>query len=354
MKQLSDRILGSLLGTAVGDSLGLPYEKISPGRAAKLFGPPERQRFFFGRGMISDDTEHSVITAQAIVAAGEDDERFEREMTRRIRSWFLACPAGLGRATLRAGIKLSLGFSSKRSGVFSAGNGPAMRAPILGAAVDRADRLQRLVRISSRITHTDPKAEFAAYAAAVAANMSARSAGAAVDPEAYLARLRDELPNDASELIDLLSGAAESAAGGRSTVDYARSIGLEKGVTAYAYHTLPVVVHAWLSHQDDFESAVTETILCGGDADTTAAIVGGIIGAGVGREGIPSKWLDRICDWPWSVARIERVAQQLADSIELAETSKPVGAFWPFVFARNMLFLSIVLFHAFRRLAPPY
>ncbi len=36
----ADAAIGSLLGTAIGDALGLPYENLSPRRARKLFGPP--------------------------------------------------------------------------------------------------------------------------------------------------------------------------------------------------------------------------------------------------------------------------------------------------------------------------
>ena len=52
-------IIGCILGTAVGDALGLPYEGLSPTRARKLLGPPDRHRFILRRGMISDDTEHT-------------------------------------------------------------------------------------------------------------------------------------------------------------------------------------------------------------------------------------------------------------------------------------------------------
>ncbi|HET6883416.1 MAG TPA: ADP-ribosylglycohydrolase family protein [Pirellulales bacterium] len=50
---LSQRALvGSLLGMAVGDALGLPYEGLSPRRAARLLGPPTRYRLLFGRGIV--------------------------------------------------------------------------------------------------------------------------------------------------------------------------------------------------------------------------------------------------------------------------------------------------------------
>ncbi len=56
-----DHIIGCILGTAVGDALGLPYEGLSRRRAARMLGPPDRFRFLFRRGMVSDDTEHTCI-----------------------------------------------------------------------------------------------------------------------------------------------------------------------------------------------------------------------------------------------------------------------------------------------------
>ncbi|TVS08433.1 MAG: hypothetical protein EA424_28605 [Planctomycetaceae bacterium] len=44
----------------------------------------------------------------------------------------LGLPAGVGMATARACLKLWLGFPPKRSGVDSAGNGPAMGKAVLG------------------------------------------------------------------------------------------------------------------------------------------------------------------------------------------------------------------------------
>ncbi len=49
-----------------------------------------------------------------------------------------------------------------------------------------------------------------------------------------------------------------------------------------------------MRHAGDFRQAVTSLIRCGGDADSTAAIVGGIMGSGVGKPGIPREWLGRL------------------------------------------------------------
>ena len=43
-----------------------------------------------------------------------------------------------------------------------------------------------------------------------------------------------------------------------------------------------------------FESSLLSTIENGGDTDTNACIVGKMIGALVGKKGIPKKWLDKI------------------------------------------------------------
>lgn len=73
-----DRIVGCILGTAVGDALGLPYEGVSPKRAAKLLGSPDRYRFFFRWGMISDDTEHTCMVAQSLIDARGDVPKIHR------------------------------------------------------------------------------------------------------------------------------------------------------------------------------------------------------------------------------------------------------------------------------------
>lgn len=56
--------VGVLLGTAVGDSLGLPAEGMSRQRIRARWGGVWRHRFLFGHGMVSDDTEHALIVAR--------------------------------------------------------------------------------------------------------------------------------------------------------------------------------------------------------------------------------------------------------------------------------------------------
>lgn len=96
-------------------------------------------------------------------------------------------------------------------------------------------------------------------------------------------------------------------------------------------------------------------ISAGGDTDTTGAILGAIIGARVGKEGIPGEWLRGIIEWPKSTGWMERLGSAVAEaSTEGGESPHCPGYFVPGVAARNILFLLVVMFHGFRRLAPPY
>lgn len=345
-------IVGCILGTALGDAMGLPYEGLSSRRAAKLLGPPDRYRFFFARGMVSDDTEHTCMVAQSLIASGGDVETFRRYLAWRFRFWLLSLPAGIGLATLRSIVRLWIGFAPNRSGVFSAGNGPAMRAAILGAAIDDSQSLREFVRASTRITHTDPKAEYGAFAVALAAQLARQHES--VSGAQFLDQLRSFLGGEGDELISLIKGATNAAEDAQSTASFAESLGLSKGVSGYVYDSVPVAIHAWLAHPRDFRLAVSSVIRCGGDTDSTAAIVGGIVGTAVGKEGVPADWLDDLFEWPRSVSWMERLGAQLDSSIDAAARDRPITLpVWGLVL-RNVFFLLVVLCHGFRRLFPPY
>ena len=82
---LDAALVGCILGTAVGDALGLPYEALSRRRQRKLFRDITRHQFLFGRGMTSDDTEHTCFVAGALIASGGDPDRFSRIFAWKLR-----------------------------------------------------------------------------------------------------------------------------------------------------------------------------------------------------------------------------------------------------------------------------
>lgn len=351
---LKDRIRGVLLGTAVGDVLGLPFEGISPLRAKRLFPGPLRHRFLFGNGMLSDDTEHTFMLAQSLLDAPADAEVFARCLAWRLRFWFLSLPAGVGMATARSCLKLCLGFSPKRSGVFSAGNGPAMRSALLGSVIENAEVRDKLLDASTRITHTDPKAFVGAKAVAEIVAFSIRRNGMVKPTSNEVADLlRNIAPDDEtwSGLVETM----RSCWNNEMTVnDFAVKLGLQKGVSGYIYHTVPVAVFAWLRHHGDFRRTLETVIECGGDTDSVGAIAGAMAGSTTGESDIPPEWIAGIRDFPISAQLLRRVGDRLAQLAETGESPGSVRYCWPLSIPRNLFFLMIVLLHGFRRLAPPY
>lgn len=339
----------------MGDALGLPHEGLSRRRQRRLYPEVTGHRLVFCRGLMSDDTEHACMTAQALVVSAGDVDRFRRHLAFEMRRWLLGLPAGVGLATLRATVKLLVGVPPARSGVASAGNGPAMRSPVLGAAYgDDPRHLVELVRAATRLTHTDPRAEAGALAIAIAAAMASRSGDARVNPHDFVAALEAAVPPEGAEMIALARAAVTSVEAGETTETYAARLGCGDGVSGYMYHSVPVVVHAWLRHQLDYRGAVIAVIRCGGDTDTTAAIVGGLVGASVGVRGIPPEWISRLVEWPRTVDWIEALGARVAAVKASGVPEPPLVLTWPGGLVRNLVFLSIVLAHGFRRMLPPY
>ncbi len=352
-------IVGCILGTAVGDALGLALEGLSRRRQPRMFPDlSSHQLLPFGKGMCSDDTEHTCMLAQSLIGvAGLDTDNAARKFSAsfgwRLRFWLLGLPAGIGLATLRAILKLWIGFPPRLSGVYSAGNGPAMRVALIGVCHgDDPPRMRALARAATRITHTDPKAEHGSLAVALAAHLAA--AGADIAPAEYARALRELLGAEGNELAALVDAVARSVDMKESAADYTARNGSANGVSGYMLHTIPAAIHAWLTHQSDYRSAVTATVRLGGDSDTVAAIVGAIVGARVGRDGIPAEWLQNLWEWPRTTAWMERLGAKLAAACARRENGSDLPLNWPALLLRNALFIPLVLAHGLRRMLPPY
>ena len=350
----TEAAVGCLLGTAVGDALGLACEGLSAKRQQRMFPSLDGYHLWFGKGLCSDDTEHACMLAQSLLVSGGDEAQFTRDFAWRLRWWFAGLPAGIGLATLRSLIKLWLFVPTGWRGVYSAGNGPAMRSALLGVLfADDEARLAALNRAATRLTHTDPKAECGALAIALAARASMR--GDRFDVYlADLTRLTASHGAAGVEMASLAGRAHASATAGEAIETFVQSTGSRNGVSGYMYHSVPAVLHAWFAHPRDFAQALTTLIRCGGDTDTTAAMLGAIIGARVGRAGIPTKWLSDLAEWPRTVAWIAALAHTTAEAVQ---KSKPQAAQpLPIIglVLRNLFFFFLVLAHGLRRLLPPY
>ncbi|MEO0602164.1 MAG: ADP-ribosylglycohydrolase family protein [Myxococcota bacterium] len=264
MRDRDDALHGALLGTAVGDALGLPYEGLRAETIARL--APD-WLVPFDDGVVSDDTEQTWLVVEALRESGGDRLAFRSALARGLGRWFRALPPGVGLGTARALLKLSVGVPPTHSGVWSAGNGPAMRAAPLGLLAPDDD-LDAWVEEASRITHTDPRAIDGARIVAHAAR-GGRS----------VASTLPELARDPA-----FSEAMRVAVSGPPN-DVVEHLGIRGFVSGFVVHAVPVAIAVWLTH-DDLRDTVEAAVRLGGDTDTVGAIAGALTGASRGAARI--------------------------------------------------------------------
>ena len=219
----------------------------------------------------------------------------------------------------------------------------SLSKPVIGAwfAWDEEKR-RPFVRASPRLTHTDPRAEVAAQAVAETAAWWIRRD---LPREAFVAQLA-ELSGD-EEWIRLTALIREGLLEGWTIRDFVAAMGLQKGITGYAYHTGPVALFAAHSDRGPFRETLEAILDEGGDTDSVGAISGALLALREGAASIPREWLDHIIDRPVSVPALERLAGELAAGGEGRLRLSP----WKML-PRNLVLLGIVLVHGVRRLWP--
>ncbi|WP_394849130.1 ADP-ribosylglycohydrolase family protein [Pendulispora brunnea] len=334
-----DRIEGVLLGTAIGDALGLPMEGMGARAIARSFAKLDRYFLLGKTGFVSDDTEQTALVAQSLARNPRRVDAFVGAFRRALLGWFLRLPWGIGLGTLRACVRISLGL--RNSGVRSAGNGAAMRAAIVGAffcdaPAERAAWADAL----SRVTHTDVRAvQGARFVAELASRCVVHGPKVA----------RGMLVRDARAVIDepSLCAGIERACALESdgvSMDLAAA---ELGNTGFVLHTTALATFAFLRFGDDPERAMVETIRAGGDTDSNAAIVGAWAGALHGARGLPARLVDRLHDGPFGPTHLRALAADLA----CARSGEPVARAsysWIAALVRNLVLYPVVLAHAVR------
>lgn len=332
-KTIAHALYGSLLGGAVGDAYGLPFEGMSPKRIAKLFKVNNTYHLlpFVHGGMVSDDTEHAVMTVQAYITSGGNVHRFRRTLKWRLVVWLFGLPAGVGLATGRSIFKMMFGF--KNTGVYSAGNGGAMRSAVLGVLCQELDDVKAFVYHSTTLTHTDPKAYHGSLVVALLAWVACHRSHWT---ERQVLSLLNEHIED-KELLAFIHHHTPS----------------KNGITGYMYDAIPALVQAWRQFRDEPLLGLTHLIRQGGDTDSTCAMFGGIVGVKFGVrlfDDMKGAWCEPVIrpKWLWQLC-------QQADVVYQTHTPmRPKPLFGVLTHFRNMCFLMIVLLHGFRRLFPPY
>ena len=292
---LQSRFLGCLLGCAVGDALGAPFEGYwehqLPSRKALLRNFREVEGY--PRGQYTDDTQLTLATIESIVERGTLEPA---DIARSIASlWKTKSVVGPGGAcTFAAHAFLKTGdWTTCGAPVGQAGNGTAMRTAALGLYfIHNPERLPEAAADVSRITHQDLRSVAGGIAIAKAAQLLVTldtvdadtfcgSIADAIRPyEATFASLINDLPLRLHEEKETALHAIAWA--GSSKPEFSKPI-----ITPFVVPTVLASLWVILRHQSSWSEAVSEAIHLGGDVDTLGAIVGALMGARLGVSAIP-------------------------------------------------------------------
>ncbi len=308
---LKEKFVGCMLGTAVGDALGMPVEGWSASSIEIRLGEVrDMMEARLGAGTYTDDTQMMIAMGESLIRnKGFDGEDMARSFLDNYSP-----DRGYGAGTVQALRLLERGYSWDEAGqkVFGAGsfgNGSAMRvAPIGALYYDDPKLLRRVCYESSMITHAHP---LGCEGAALQAKAVALAV--ATDPEKEL-NARAFI----HELIHFLSPAGNVLGKKLEKVKMLLERSPEKkkiidllGNDSRIFASLPTAIYAFLSHYEDFEEALIFAVGLGGDTDTIGAMTGAISGGYHGRRGIPPRWLARLENREKGRNYIEKLAERL-------------------------------------------
>ena len=296
----ADRGRGCLLGLALGDALGAPFEF----RRAKDIPSPLPALELPWMGLPAGSTTDDTAMARTLVRSLVEKSGFDPlDLIARHLAWYRSDPPDVGSLTGQVLTRISSGTPAEeaaqavwgeRGPEVSAGNGSVMYCAPLGVAYsDRPAELLELAPRMSALTHFDQRCR----TAVVAVTLATASLVRGVRPEAALTGALEAVADrEGGEELEYLV----EAVGTIRPVD-----GPDQGFCLFA---AAVGLQA-ITAEGTFEDRLLRVVSLGGDADTNGAVAGALAGAAAGWTGLPAPWLDRLADR----AELEAEADRLAD-----------------------------------------
>ncbi len=284
--QRLDRALGCMLGLVIGDSLGSQVEFRSaqairadyPDGVRELRPSPVWNTL---AGQPTDDSELALALARSLVGkAGYDAEAAATAYGR----WYDSAPFDCGNTTAIAFAAAARSAADKAGAARAAAdrasqsNGSLMRIAPIGIWAGDPDRAAQAAMADSALSHPNPVCQIAC--AAFTAAIAAAIAGA---DRAGMAGTAVRIAQQAGHAGKAVLNALQQAGSGVPPADYQRQMGWVLIALQNAFHHLA----AGTSTQE----ALIQTVGCGGDTDTNAAIAGALLGAADGRAALPVRWI---------------------------------------------------------------
>ena len=285
-----------MLGLAIGDAIGAANEFVMYDEIRRRYPPDGVKGFHPTRGMrpgsYTDDTEMSIAVARGLLNAEDfSTKSIMKSMTKEFILWKQNTNSSRapGNTCLRGVGSLYAGVHWSESGVIdSKGCGTAMRSAPIGLAYRHAtDAITGLGSKISLMTHGHPTATAGSVATAflVAKSLSSTETIELLNKLDLVTRRIDE---DFAEHMLKIPQALET-----DTPKAAHEL-LGRGWVAE--EAVAGAIYANVKHPSSFRGIILEAANSGGDTDSKACIAGAIAGARLGREAIPSSWVEGVED----------------------------------------------------------
>lgn len=300
MDDLRERVAGCVLGLAIGDALGAPFEFR---RREEIPQPLPAFELPWSGGPPGSWTDDTAMARNLWCSLIDDGGRLDtRDVLARHLAWIRTDPPDAGsltRTVLRVAREATEPGQAarivweRRGPEVSAGNGSVMYCAPLGAVrVGHREQLVEEAPALSAITHWDERCRTACLAVALAA----ADLCAGEDPAAAVGgALAAVAERDGGEELEYLAAEA-----GRAR----RIDGPDMGFTLFAAGIALQVA----AEDRPFEEGLRHVVSLGGDTDTNAAVAGALLGARYGRPALPGNWLERLAERE----ALEREAEALA------------------------------------------
>jgi poly(ADP-ribose) glycohydrolase ARH3 len=287
---LRSKYRGAMLGAAIGDALGAPFEGRGEIRSVAefrgLLDNPGPMRY-------TDDTHMTLGVAESLLECrGFDGGHMMVTFIRNYRAepWrgYGASPPYVFELVER-GVPMEEAATSLFDGEGSLGNGAAMRvAPVALFAFPDEVTVDELARRTAELTHRHPLGvEGASLQARALAVLLAKDPAEPWNTVAFIGHLKERTTRpEYGELLETI--ATLPLTSDLETVAWKLGRGVE------AHRSVGTALFLFLRNRRSFVDTVLEAIAIGGDTDTLASLSGALSGSYLGEKAIPELWKESL------------------------------------------------------------
>jgi poly(ADP-ribose) glycohydrolase ARH3 len=322
-----DKFKGCLIGVAIGDTLGQPFEgKLreeirSEFEYVQDFLWKNKKKF----SSYTDDTQLTLHVAEALIKGGGFNMEY---LIKEFIKWLEDPPIDPGYGCLTSIKKLKYGISWQKAASNSGGNGTIMRVSPIGLFYcDDLEKLLETAEAQSVLTHSHPAATAGARIMARAVSyLTYQSIEGGLDIDNFLDSIitttldsQKSVWREFSDGMDLLrnnldltieSGLIKFSQLGVNSPYFIEQYLGKAFVHPYALSTMICSLFIFLKKLKSLEECMFELVTTGGDTDTVGAIGGALLGAYYGYSNIPDELISFIKNRNYIIDVAERLYEQ--------------------------------------------